>query len=129
MKKQVGLRIIAVLLLICLCGMQVNAAQVPSVAANLTAKQKTNSSNLKMLDAAKVYCETTQASKYSIQYEAIGSNNGKTGVSFLTLTYGVGKKGTVKTKRHYNYYKIRLTGKKNNGKKTNSCIGYGKISE
>ncbi len=129
MKKQKSLRIVAVLLLICLCGVQANAAYVPSVAANLTAKQKTNSSNLKMLDAAKVYCETTQASKYSIQFEAIGSNNGKNGVSFLTLTYGVGKKGTVKTKRHYNYYKIRLTGKKSCGKTTKRCVGYGRISE
>ena len=127
MKNKRYLRVVAVMMILCLCGIQADAAYVPSVAVSLSKSQKSNSSNLKMLDASKMYCENTTAYMYNINFYAYGSNNGKTASLDNLITLAKGKKGTFKVSGNYNYYKIILTGKKSNGKTVSGCIGFGKI--
>lgn len=127
MKKKRCLRVIAVIMILYLCGMQANAAYVPCVAANLTKSQKSNSSSLKLLDASKMYCENTSSSKHNINFYAYGSNNGSTAYIDNVITLAKGRKGTYKVTGKYNYYKIKLVGIKSNGKAVSGCIGFGKI--
>lgn len=127
MKKKNYLKVAAVMIILCLCSMQANAAYVPSVAANLTKSQKSNSSNFKFLDASKMYCENTTSSKHNINFYAYGSNDGCTRQPDNYLTLAKGKKGTYKVSGNYNYYKITLTGATKKGAAVSGCIGFGKI--
>lgn len=121
------LKVAAVMLILCMCSMQANAAYVPSVAVNLQKSQKSASSGYKVLDASKMYCENTASSKYNINFYAYGSNNGVQGWLDNSVTLAKGKKGTYRVSGKYNRYKITLTGKKSNGQSTSGCIGFGKI--
>lgn len=127
MKKNRCLRVVAIMLILCLCSMQANAAYVPCVAANLTKSQKSNSSSFKLFDASKMYCENTTSSKHNINFYAYGSNNGRTGQQINVIVLAKGKRGTYKVSGNYNYYKIKLAGKKSSGKTVSGCIGFGKI--
>lgn len=127
MNKTRCLRVVAVMMILCLCSMQANAAYVPSVAANLTKSQKSSSSSFILIDASKMYCENTTSSKYNINFYAYGSNNGRTAQQDNLITLAKGRKGTYKVSGKYNYYKIQLEGKKSSGQTVSGCIGFGKI--
>lgn len=115
--------------MLCLCGVQVNAAYVPCVGINLKTNETSVTSSYKFLDASYMYCETTSASKYKVTYQAKGSNNGSYWYTKETTSYSPNKSGRVSlTKYNHNYWKITLTGNTTDNKKK-KCIAFGKISE
>lgn len=131
MKKINIFRIVGLLLIVCLFGVQTYAASgyVPCVAASLTKDNKTATSAYKMLDASYMYCETYSSSKYKVTYQAKASNNGKTWQTKKEVAYNPEKYGSVSLKNYtYNYWKITLTGNTTKSKKS-KCIAFGKISE
>lgn len=130
MKKFKSLRVLGVLSILCLCGVQANAASgyIPCVGVGLSKDQKTVTSEYKMLDASYMYGETMSSSKYKVLYEAKGSNNAKSWKVVKDATYDPGKSGKKSITTTNNYYKITLTGKKGN-KNTKKCIAFGKVSE
>lgn len=130
MKKFKATKLIGLLSILCLCGIQASAAggYIPSVGVNLPKDQSSITSASKMLDADYMYCETTTSAKYSVVYEAKGSNNGRSWYVAKDATYAKGKSGNEDISKSYNYWKITLTGNSiENPKK--KCIAFGKVSE
>ena len=129
MKKFKPLKTLGILSILCLCGVQANAAYTPAVGASLTRDKKTVTSSYKLLDASYMYGETMSSSKYNVEYIAKGSNNGTSFTNVKTVTYAPSTSGTVNIDKEYNYWKITLTGRNNKGNKTKKCIAFGKVSE